>query len=29
MQIDGAVRAQQICEHDDRGPAAQTYERQA
>jgi hypothetical protein len=27
-QIDRAVRAQQVCERDHRGPAAQTYERQ-
>jgi hypothetical protein len=27
-QIDRAVRAQQACERDHRGPAAQTYERQ-
>jgi hypothetical protein len=27
-QIDRAVRAQQVCEHDHRGPAGQTYERQ-
>jgi len=28
-QIDRAVRAQQACERDHRGPAAQTHERQA
>jgi hypothetical protein len=28
-QIDRAVRAQQVCEHHHRGPAADTYERQA
>ena len=28
-QIDRAVRAQHVCEGDHRGPAAQTYERQA
>ena len=28
-QIDRAVRAQQVCERDHRGPAVQTYERQA
>jgi hypothetical protein len=28
-QIDRAVRAQQVCERDHRGPAADTYERQA
>ena len=28
-QIGRAVRAQQVCERDHRGPAAQTYERQA
>jgi hypothetical protein len=28
-QIDRAVRAQQVCERNHRGPAAQTYERQA
>jgi Phage derived protein Gp49-like (DUF891) len=28
-QIDRAVRAQQACEREHRGPAAQTYERQA
>ena len=27
-QIDRAVRAQQVCERDHRGPAAQAYERQ-
>ena len=27
-QIDRAVRAQQVCERNHRGPAAQTYERQ-
>ena len=27
-QIDRAVRVQQVCERDHRGPAAQTYERQ-
>jgi hypothetical protein len=27
-QIDRAVRAQQVCERDHRGPVAQTYERQ-
>ena len=28
-QIDRAVRAQQVCQHDHQGPAAQTYGRQA
>jgi hypothetical protein len=28
-QIDRAVRAQRLCEREHRGPAAQTYERQA
>jgi hypothetical protein len=27
-QIDRAVRAEQICEHDHGGPEGQTYERQ-
>jgi hypothetical protein len=27
-QIDRAVRAQQVCERDHRGPAVRTYERQ-
>jgi hypothetical protein len=28
-QIERAVRAQQACERDHRGPAAKSYERQA
>ncbi|MER5419511.1 type II toxin-antitoxin system RelE/ParE family toxin [Streptosporangium roseum] len=28
-QIDGAVRAQKICERDHHGPVAEIYERQA